>query len=38
VATHHVELAEAVADEVVVLLDGEVIGRGTPDQALASVQ
>jgi ABC-2 type transport system ATP-binding protein len=37
-ATHHVELAEAVADEAVVLLDGEVIGRGTPDQALASVQ
>ena len=37
-ATHHVELAEAVADEAVVLMDGEVIGRGTPDQALAGVQ
>jgi len=37
-ATHHVELAEAVADEAVVLLDGEVIGRGTPDQALSRVQ
>lgn len=38
VATHHVELAEAVADEVVVLLDGDVIGRGTPDQTVASIQ
>jgi ABC-2 type transport system ATP-binding protein len=37
-ATHHVELAEAVADEAVVLLDGEVIGRGAPDQALARIQ
>jgi len=37
-ATHHVELAEAVADEAVVLLDGEVVGRGTPRQALAGIQ
>jgi ABC-type multidrug transport system ATPase subunit len=37
-ATHHTELAEAVADEAIVLLDGTVIGRGTPAQALASVQ
>jgi ABC-2 type transport system ATP-binding protein len=37
-ATHHVELADAVADEAVVLLDGEVVGRGTPDQALARIQ
>jgi ABC-2 type transport system ATP-binding protein len=34
-ATHHVEMAEAVADEVIVLLDGDVIGRGTSDEALA---
>jgi ABC-2 type transport system ATP-binding protein len=32
-ATHHFELAEAVADEVIVLLDGAVIGRGTPAEA-----
>jgi ABC-2 type transport system ATP-binding protein len=37
-ATHHVELADAVADEAVVLLDGEVIGRGAPDQTLTRVQ
>jgi ABC-2 type transport system ATP-binding protein len=37
-ATHHVELAEAVADEAVVLLDGEVIGRGAPDAALGSLR
>jgi len=37
-ATHHVELAAAVADEAVVLLDGEVVARGTPDQALAGIQ
>jgi ABC-2 type transport system ATP-binding protein len=35
-ATHHVELAEAVADEAMVLLDGKVIGRGTPREALGS--
>jgi ABC-2 type transport system ATP-binding protein len=37
-ATHHTELAEAVADEAIVLLDGAVIGRGTPDHALASLR
>ena len=37
-ATHHFELAQAVADEAVVLLDGAVISRGTPEQALAGNQ
>lgn len=37
-ATHHSELATAVADHVIVLRDGEVIGRGTPDTALAAAQ
>jgi ABC-type multidrug transport system ATPase subunit len=37
-ATHHVELAEAVADLAVVLLDGEVIGRGAPADALGSLR
>jgi ABC-2 type transport system ATP-binding protein len=37
-ATHHVELAEAVADQAIVLLDGEVIGRGTPTEALGSLR
>lgn len=37
-ATHHVELAEAVADEAIVLLDGAVIGRGAPAQALSSLR
>jgi ABC-2 type transport system ATP-binding protein len=37
-ATHHVELAEAVADEAVVLLDGEVLARGTPSDALGSLR
>ena len=37
-ATHHAELATAVADHVIVLRDGEVIGRGTPDAALAAVE
>jgi ABC-2 type transport system ATP-binding protein len=36
-ATHHTELAEAVADEAIVLLDGTVIGRGTPAQARATL-
>lgn len=34
VATHHTELAAAVADEVVVLDDGAVIRRGTPGAVL----
>ncbi len=38
IATHHAELATAVADHVLVLSDGEVIGRGTPDAALAAIQ
>jgi ABC-2 type transport system ATP-binding protein len=37
VATHHAELAAAVADHVIVLGDGEVIGRGTPEAALAVI-
>jgi ABC-type multidrug transport system ATPase subunit len=37
-ATHHVELADAIADEVLVLLDGDVIGRGAPAEALASLR
>jgi ABC-2 type transport system ATP-binding protein len=37
-ATHHIELAEAVADEVIVLLDGEVIARGAPREALGSLR
>lgn len=38
VATHHLELAEAVADEVIVLDDGEVIARGAPSEALGSLR
>jgi ABC-2 type transport system ATP-binding protein len=37
-ATHHVELAEAIADEVLILDDGEVTGRGTPHETLASLR
>ena len=37
-ATHHVELAEAVADQALVLLDGAVIGQGTPEEALGSLR
>jgi ABC-2 type transport system ATP-binding protein len=37
-ATHHLELAEAVADQAIVLQDGEVVGRGTPDEALGSLR
>jgi ABC-2 type transport system ATP-binding protein len=37
-ATHHFELAEAVADEAIVVLDGAVIGRGTPAEALAALR
>jgi ABC-2 type transport system ATP-binding protein len=36
-ATHHTELAAAVADHVIVLSDGEVIGRGTAETALAVI-
>ncbi len=36
-ATHHVDLAAAVADQVVVLGDGAVITRGTPADALAAI-
>jgi ABC-2 type transport system ATP-binding protein len=38
IATHHAELAASVADHVVVLSDGAVIGRGTPDVALAAIR
>lgn len=37
-ATHHAELAESVADQVVVLSDGAVIARGTPAVALAAIR
>jgi ABC-2 type transport system ATP-binding protein len=37
-ATHHTELAAAVADHVMVLSDGAVIGAGAPDTALALIQ
>jgi ABC-2 type transport system ATP-binding protein len=37
-ATHHVELAEAVADLAVVLLDGEVVGRGAAADVLGSLR
>jgi ABC-2 type transport system ATP-binding protein len=37
-ATHHAELAAAVADHVIVLSDGEVVGRGAPEAALAAIQ
>jgi ABC-type multidrug transport system ATPase subunit len=37
-ATHHFELAEAVADEAIVLLDGAVMRRGTPAEALAGLR
>jgi ABC-2 type transport system ATP-binding protein len=37
-ATHHTELAAAVADHVLVLSEGVVISRGTPDTALAAIQ
>jgi ABC-2 type transport system ATP-binding protein len=36
-ATHHVELAEAVADQAIVLLDGVVVARGRPAEALAGL-
>jgi ABC-2 type transport system ATP-binding protein len=37
-ATHHVELAAAAADHVLVLADGAVIGEGTPNEALAALR
>jgi ABC-type multidrug transport system ATPase subunit len=37
-ATHHTELADAIADEVIVLLDGEVLARGKPADALSSIR
>jgi ABC-2 type transport system ATP-binding protein len=36
-ATHHVELAQAIADQAIVLLDGGVVSRGAPAQALGSM-
>jgi ABC-2 type transport system ATP-binding protein len=36
-ATHHVELAAAAADHVLVLSDGAVVGQGAPDAALAAL-
>ena len=38
VATHHAELATAVADHVIVLADGAVIAEGTPAVALAAAR
>ncbi len=38
VATHHTELATAVADHVIVLSDGAVIADGPPAAALAALQ
>jgi ABC-2 type transport system ATP-binding protein len=37
-ATHHTELTAAVADHVMVLSDGVVIGQGSPDTALEVIQ
>jgi ABC-type multidrug transport system ATPase subunit len=38
VATHHAELAGAVADHVIVLSDGTVTAEGRPEVALAELQ
>lgn len=37
VATHHTELAMAVADHVIVLSDGAVVGQGPPHVALEAI-
>lgn len=37
-ATHHTELAAAVADHVIVLTDGVVTGQGPPDATLAALR
>jgi len=37
-ATHHTELAAAVADHAIVLSDGAVVAEGPPPVALASIQ
>jgi ABC-2 type transport system ATP-binding protein len=37
-ATHHTELAAAVADHVIVLSDGAVVCQGTPDAALEAIR
>ena len=37
-ATHHTDLAASVAGHVIVLSEGEIIGRGTPEEALAAIQ
>jgi len=37
-ATHHTELAAAVADHAIVLSDGAVVAEGPPPIALASIQ
>jgi ABC-2 type transport system ATP-binding protein len=37
IATHHTELAAAVADDVVVLSDGAVIAQGAAEQTLAAI-
>jgi ABC-2 type transport system ATP-binding protein len=36
-ATHHLELATAAADHVLVLSEGAVVGQGKPDAALAAL-
>lgn len=38
IATHHAELAASVADHLVVLSEGAVVSRGTPDAALEAIQ
>jgi len=38
VATHHTELATAIADHVIVLSDGAVVSRGAPDTALEAIR